>query len=41
MSCNGVSLEVESDLSYWGVAGLIAADGLAIFTDFEAIEIMD
>ena len=41
VDCNGVSLEIESNISYRGVAGLIAADGLAIFTEFEAIEIMD
>jgi hypothetical protein len=37
--CNNVSLELESDLSSWGVAGLIATDGLAVFTEFEAKEI--
>jgi hypothetical protein len=37
--CNGIGLETEADFSYYGVAGLIAADGLAIFTEFSAEEI--
>ena len=37
--CNEVTLETEADFSFSGVAGLIAMDGLALFTEFSANEI--
>jgi hypothetical protein len=38
--CNDVALEIESDLSFYGVAGLVAKNGLAVFTEFEAKELV-